>query len=481
MKFFRWTPSPHWRDWLLRIGGPSHMDLCEGPLFKQICVYAAPVLVSGILQLCFNAADMLVIGRFGSPESLGAVGTTGALCHFIVTVFMGVSVGTNVLAARYFGARDEKSMQRTVHTSIAFAALCGVLLIGIGLLVSGPILRLMQVPDSVYPRSVLYMGIICLGFPFSMLYNFGAAVLNAVGDTRHPLVYLVMAGVANVLLNLLFVIGFHWDVAGVAIATIVSQGISAALVLRNLARCEDSCRLHWRRLRIDWPTTLELVKIGVPAGFQGAFFSLSNMVIQGGVNTLGPLALAGNTAAGTIEGFVWVAGFSFNQAATSFIGQNLGGKRYDRIVRSHYLCLLCGFMVDTIIGSAIQLFGTSAMHFYTSDPEVVAWGMQRLRFMLVTYGICALMDISTGSLRGLGKSLQPAITTLAFTCVFRVLWVFFVFPLKRELWLVMLAMPISWVLAAIINMLNFHFAFMSVMRKSKDANEENAVYPKLRG
>ncbi len=440
------------------------MDLCDGPIFKLICLYAMPLIMSGILQLCFNAADMFVIGKFGSTESLGAVGTTGSLCHFIVTVFMGVSVGTNVLVARFFGAKDDAALKRTVHTSIALAGLFGVMLIGLGLLVSGPILRLMRVPETVYPKSELYMAIICLGFPFSMLYNFGAAVLNAVGDTRHPLLYLIISGISNVTLNILFVVGFHWDVAGVAIATIVSQALSAFLVLRNLARCKDACRLRRSDLRIDWPTALELVRIGVPAGFQGAFFSISNMVIQSGVNTLGPIALAGNTAASTIEGFVWVAGFSFTQTSTSFLGQNLGGRRFDRILSAHRLCLLCGFVVDTVLGAIILFFGRYAMEMYTGDPSAIEWGMQRLRFMLLTYGFCALMDISSGSLRGLGKSLVPAITTLLCTCAFRVFWVLFIFPRHQQLWFLMLAMPISWVLAAIINFMTFHFAYKSIAR-----------------
>ena len=427
------------------------MDMCRGPLFRQIVVFSVPLMLSGILQLLFNAADLIVIGRFASHEALAAVGATSALTMLIINVFMGLSLGTNVLVANYYGAKDRKNVSRTVHTAILLSTAGGVFLALLGILLAKPLLLLMETPENILSKSCLYMWIYFAGMPCIMLYNFGSAVLRAVGDTRRPLYFLMFAGVVNVLLNLFFVLVFHMDVAGVALATVISQAIASLLVLKCLVDARDACRVRFRALRIDWPILKNMMWIGLPAGIQGMFFSLSNITIQSSVNSFGSLAIAGNTAVVSLEGFIYIGSNAFHQTVVSFAGQNLGGGQYDRIRRSIIYCALCSSAVCIVMGYGFFLNGHALLSIYNSTPEVINWGMLRMNILFSTYFLCGIMDVMSGALRGLGRSVMPAVITLIGVCVLRVVWVYTVFPVHPTMGNLMLSYPITWGITAIAN------------------------------
>lgn len=428
------------------------MNLTEGPLFKQTLVFTLPILLSGLLQLCFNAADMIVVGRFASEISLAAVGSTGSLCNLIITIFMGLSVGANVVVANHFGAKDRKGVSRAAHTSIAVSLIGGLLMMAIGLLVAKPMLNLMDVPkDTVLPKSCLYMWIYCCGIPANLLYNFGSAILRAVGDTKSPLRYLTLAGIVNVLLNLLFVIVFRMDVAGVAIATIASQAISALLIMRNLAHSREACRISYKLLRIDPAILKNLVRIGLPAGIQSSLFSIANMTIQSGVNSLGPEVMAGNASASNIEGFIYVATAAYYQAVTTFVGQNYGAGNYRRIVSSFFYCTLSAIAVNIFCAIIVLFVAPELVGIYNKNPAVIAAGVSRLRLLAFWYIGCSVMDNITGALRGLGHSIRPAIVTLGGACLLRVLWVLFAFPYHKTLPFLLICFPLSWVVVSTVN------------------------------
>ena len=452
------------------------MDMCRGPLFRQIVVFSVPLILSGILQLLFNAADLIVIGRFASHEALAAVGATSSLTTLIINVFMGLSLGTNVLVANYYGAKDRKNVSRTVHTAILLSTAGGVFLALLGILLAKPMLLLMATPENILPKSCLYMWIYFVGMPCIMLYNFGSAVLRAVGDTRRPLYFLMFAGVVNVLLNLFFVLCFHMDVAGVALATVISQAIASLLVLKCLVDARDACRVRFRALRIDFPILRNMMWIGLPAGIQGMFFSISNMTIQSSVNSFGSLAIAGNTAASSLEGFVYVGSVAYHQTIVSFAGQNLGGMRYDRIRKSIFYCFFCGAFVCTLIGYGFFFCGGPLLAVYNSDPQVILWGMLRTKILFTTYFLCAVMDVISGALRGLGHSLMPAVVTLIGVCVLRVLWVCFIFPLDPTMENLMLSYPVTWIITSLANGAYLYRICRKLFRSGRTACAVSAVH-----
>lgn len=316
------------------------IDMCHGPLFRKILLFTLPLMLSGILQLLFNAADVIVVGQFAGNEALAAVGSTSALTNLLVNLFIGLSVGVNVLVARFYGAQQEQEAQEAVHTAVVVSILGGILLAFIGIVLAQPLLQWMDTPDNVISHSVLYMRIYFVGMPVMLLYNFGSAILRAIGDTRRPLYFLAAAGVINVILNLIFVINFHMGVAGVALATIISQCVSAALIMRCLMKSEGCIRVEWTKLRIHWKMLGKIAQIGLPAGVQGVLFSISNVLIQSSVNSFGSVAMAGNTAAQNIEGFVYTSMNSVHQTAVSFTSQNLGGRQYGRINKILAECIL---------------------------------------------------------------------------------------------------------------------------------------------
>lgn len=432
-------------------GGSYEIDMTHGPLLGKIVKFAIPLALSGILQLLFNAADIVVVGRFAGSSALAAVGATGALINLIVTLFMGLSVGTNVLVAQYYGAGNRKDLSETVHTSILSSVLFGVVLIGIGVLLARPVLKAMATPPDVLDQAVIYMRIYFIGMPGMMLYNFGAAVLRAVGDTQRPLYFLLLAGVINVALNLFFVIVLHMGVAGVAAATSISQAISAGLVLLCLVRADSSYRVELKQLCIKKDKLLKMAKIGLPAGIQGASFSISNVLIQSTINSFGSVAMAGNTAAANIEGFVSTGMDAFSQAAMSFTGQNVGAKKLDRVNRILALCLSLGVSVGLVLGLSAYALGPNLLGIYSADSEVIAFGLRRMAIVCTCQCIGALMGNMVGVLRGLGASFVPMVITITFVCGFRVVWLYTAFAAVPTLEMLYASYPITWGLAALVD------------------------------
>ncbi|MCI8693254.1 MAG: MATE family efflux transporter [Lachnospiraceae bacterium] len=441
------------------------IDMCSGPLLGKIMIFYVPLMLSGVLQLLFNAADIVVVGRFAGNEALAAVGSTGSLTNLIVNLFIGLSVGTNVLVARFYGAKQDGELTETVQTAIATAMAGGIILIFLGFFLSKPALGWMGTPDNVIEHSVLYMRIYFIGMPFMMVYNFGSAVLRAVGDTKRPLYYLLIAGVINVILNLIFVIAFSMGVAGVAAATVISQAVSAALVVRCLIRTDSAYRLELQGIKIVPDKLLKMIQIGVPAGMQGALFSISNVLIQSSVNSFGSVAMAGNTAGSNIEGFVYTAMNAFHQAAISFSGQNYGARKYKRISRVLLICELLVLGVGIVLGNAAYLLGGTLLKLYTVDPEVIQYGILRMRIICTTYCLCGMMDVAVGALRGMGYAIMPMLVSLTGACLFRVVWIYTVFQSYRTLKCLYISYPISWGLTFAVHMVCFVIAFGRLLKR----------------
>jgi putative MATE family efflux protein len=431
------------------------MDMCNGPLLGKLLMFAFPLMLSGMLQLLFNAVDIVVVGKFSGSQALAAVGSTSALINLFVNVFIGFSIGANVLVAQFFGAKDEKNMQETVHTSILLAMIGGVILIVVGFLFAGPMLELMGTPEEVLDYAVLYIHIYFIGMPSMLVYNFGAAILRAIGDTRRPLYYLFTAGVVNVFLNLFFVIVLNMGVAGVATATVISQTISAMLIVRCLTRSDGMYRLNLRKLHIYKPKLIRIVQIGLPAGLQGAVFSISNVLIQSSINSFGAIAMAGNTAAGNIEGFVYTAMNAMYQSALSFVSQNVGGGKQERIPKIAVRCLGVVFVIGAVLGNGAYFFGHSLLSLYSSDPEVIQYGLSRMKMICQLYFLCGMMDVTVGLLRGMGYSIMPMIVSLLGACGLRVLWIFTVFRWHRSLFTLYLSYPITWAVTFAVHLICF--------------------------
>ena len=430
--------------------GTYEINMTEGPLLGKLVRFSLPLALSGVLQLLFNAADVVVVGRFAGNQALAAVGSTSALNNLIVNLFIGLSIGVNVLVARYYGAGQTRDLYETVHTSILTAAISGVALIFLGMGLSRPLLQMMETPADVIDHSVLYMRIIFAGMPASMLYNFGAAVLRAVGDTQRPLYFLLTAGVIDVALDLFFVIVLHMGVAGVATATVISQCVSAALVILCLVRSEGVYRLDIKQLRIYKRKLKEIARIGIPAGIQGSMFSISNVLIQSTINSFGSIAMAGSTAAGNIEGFVWTAMDAFTQATQSFVGQNYGAKKIDRVNKVIWQCMVLVTVVGLVLGVGAYLAAKPLLGIYSSDPAVIEYGKARMLAISVPYFTCGAMGIFVGGMRGLGSSLVPMINTVFSVCVLRVVWIYTVFAMWPQWEVLFISYPVTWVIASLI-------------------------------
>lgn len=422
------------------------LDMTHGKLIPKIAAFAFPLMVTSILQLLYNAADIIVVGRWAGPQSLAAVGSTSALINLIVNVFLGLSIGTNVLAAKFYGAGDYKNTQETVHTSITVSLIGGVVLGVFGFVMGGTFLSWMGSPDDVLPPATTYIRIYFLGMPFNMLYNFGAAVLRAVGDTRRPLYFLFFSGLVNVILNLIFVIFFNMGVAGVAWATIISQLVSAALVVICLIHTDGYVHLDVKKLRIYKDKLLEIARIGLPAGFQGACFSISNVLIQSTVNSYGSVVVAGNSAAQNLEGFVYVAMNAFHQAAITFVSTNIGAGKNSRIRKTIGACIFLVTLVGAVMCGLLLLFSTQLLGIYSTEADVIAAGMIRLSIIASTYFICGVMDVLSGIMRGMGAALVPMVVSVLGACAFRIFWIYAVLPSFGTLNALYISYPISWVL-----------------------------------
>lgn len=431
------------------------IDMCSGSLLPKILLFSLPLMLSGILQLLFNAADIVVVGRFSGSQALAAVGSTSALINLLVNLFIGLSVGVNVMVAKYYGARREKDIQETVHTAVLTAVIAGAVLTVIGLLLSQPMLQLMGTPEDVIDHSVLYMRIYFLGMIGTLVYNFGGAVLRGIGDTRRPLYILFAAGVVNVIFNLIFVIAFRMGVAGVAAATVISQFLSALLVLYCLAKSDSSYRLEVKALHITPGKLKEMAGIGVPAGMQGAVFSISNVLIQSSVNSFGSIAMAGNTAAANIEGFVYIAMNTFHQAALSFTSQNYGARQYKRITRVMFICLGLVAVTGLVLGNGAYLGGKWLLAIYSSDAEVISYGMLRMSIICTMYFLCGLMDVMSGMMRGLGHSVIAMVVSMVGACGLRVVWIFTIFAMFRRLDVLFWSYPVTWTVTFLAHVVCF--------------------------
>ena len=443
-------------------------DLTSGPMLQKIILFSLPLAASSILQLLFNAADVVVVGRFAGSTALAAVGSNGALINLLVNLFVGMSLGANVVAARCFGAKDDVGVRNTVQTSVTLGLVSGVLLAFVGFFAARGLLELMSCPEDVIDLSTLYLRIYFIGMPMNMLYNFSSALLRSVGDTKRPLYCLAAAGIINVVLNLVFVIGFHLSVAGVALATIISQTVSACLVTWILTREKGALHLDLRHLGFHKGALLQILRIGLPAGLQSTVFSLSNVVIQSAINSFGSIIVAGNSAASNIEGFVYTAMNSFAQAAVTFTSQNVGARRYDNLDRVMRNCLLCAIVTGLVLGGGAALAGAPLLHFYSTDEAVVAAGLARLHVISATYLLCGTMDVLASCLRGRGYSVLPMVVSLVGSCLLRLVWIATIFQMFRSTTTLYISYPLSWILTALV-----HLICLLVVRKKQ--NEEPPI------
>ena len=431
--------------------------MCNGTIMDKLISFALPLMLSGVLQLMFNAVDIVVVGRFSGSESLAAVGSTTALINIFTNLFIGISLGANVLSARFYAAGRKKEMSETVHTAILFALVSGIAMAVVGVVFSKWALNLMGTPDDVINLSTLYMRIYFLGMPFFMLYNYGAAILRAVGDTKRPLYFLILAGTVNALLNMFLVIVFGLGVAGVAIATVVSQMISCVLVLGCLRRTDACYKLYPSKLSMKKEYLIQIFQVGVPAGIQSTVINFSNALLQSSVNSFGSIAMAGYTAANNVLGFLFVSVNSVTQACMSFTSQNFGVGKYKRMDRVLIDCLILTVTVGLTLGCGAYFFGTEILQIYTEDPEVIRCGIEILSITTVPYFLCGIMDLFPGALRGMGYSVVPMILSIIGTVGTRILWIFVFFPQNRSLFFLFISYPGSWIATIVMQVVCFFF------------------------
>ncbi len=439
-------------------------DMLHGPLLGSIISYTIPIILASILQLLFNAADLVVVGQYRGSLSLGAVGATGSLTNLIVSLFIGLSVGAGVNVAHAIGSRDEKMQHRMIHTALLVALAGGVILSVVGVCFAKDFLVMMGTPADILPLSTIYMRVYFSGMTFTMVYNFCAAILRAAGDTKSPLLFLAIAGVLNVLLNVVFVVVLGMNVEGVALATVISQALSAFLVVWTLCHRTDGCRLELKKLRIYKKALIKILTFGIPAGLQSSVFSISNVLIQSTVNSFGPVFMSGNAAASNIEGFVYTSMNAFSQTSLNYTGQNVGARQYNRVKKILWICVVCAGVTGLFLGGLAYLFAPWLLRIYITDSaQAVADGILRMTLVCLPYFLCGMMDATTGSLRGLGSSILPMIISIVGACALRVVWIYTVFQIPqfhtpRGL---LVSYPISWVLTFAAQML----AFLIVLRK----------------
>ena len=450
------------------MAGSYEMNMTSGPLLGKILTFSFPLMCSGVLQLLFNAADIIVVGRYTGHTALAAVGSTSSLINLIVNLFVGLSVGANVLIARSYGAKNMDAVHKGVHTAMLTAVVGGVFLIFVGVAASRPMLSLMGTPDDVIDQAALYLRIYFVGAPSLLVYNFGAAILRAVGDTRRPLYFLTLAGIINVVLNLVFVIVFSLGVAGVALATIISQTVSAYLIVVCLQHNTGAFRLVLHELRIDPEQFREILRIGVPAGVQGMVFSLSNVLIQSSVNSFGSAVMAGNTAASNIEGFVYTCMNAVSQTSMSFVSQNVGARRFARVDKVVAQCMMLSAAVGIGLGASAYLAGRWLLTIYTSDAQVITYGLYRMSVVCTTYFLCGWMDCLACSVRGLGASVLPMVVSIVGACLLRIVWVMTIFQWERTQLCLYISYPVSWALTMAAHLI----CFLVLRKKVRSQNPD---------
>ena len=431
--------------------------MTEGSIVKKLLQFSVPLIFSSLLQILFNTADVIVVGRFAGDNSLGAVGSTGSLINLMVNLFVGLSVGTTVVAANFFGAGKKSELKETVHTAILLSLISGIILTVFGVVGAKQILQWMQSPKEILDLATKYLQIYFGGIISTMIYNFGSALLRAKGDTKRPLYILFFAGIINVILNLIFVILFKMDVAGVALATVISQTISAFLVIRCLLKETEEFKLDLKELKINPQILIRIIKIGVPAGLQGIIFSLSNVIIQSSINSFGAVVIAGNSAALNIENFIFTGMNGFSSGTLTFISQNFGAKKYDRINKTILVSLSCVFLIGFVFGNLSVILGRRLLSFFTTSPEVIESGISRLKIICTTYALCGMMDVMGNSIRGIGHSVLPMIITLLGACGIRLLWIstIFLIPKFHSCTTVFVSYPISWTITFIAHIICF--------------------------
>ncbi len=451
------------------------IDMVNGTIMPKLITFAIPLMLSGILQLLFNAVDIIVVGRFSGSQSLAAVGSTSSLINMLTNLFIGISLGANVLAARFYAAGKHKEMSETVHTSILTAFISGVLMIFVGIFFSRPALELMDTPSDVIELATLYMRIYFVGMPFFMLYNYGAAILRAVGDTKRPLIFLVVSGVTNACLNLLLVIVFKMDVAGVAIATVISQMISCVLVLICLYKTDAVYQLRFKKLRIKWEYLGQIFRIGIPAGIQSTLISFSNVLLQSSVNSFGSIAMAGYTAANNVLSFLYMGANSITQACMSFTSQNYGARKPKRMDKVLVDGLILQVVICLTLGVLAYVFGNQVSNIYTDDPNVIKCSVEILALTTVPYFLCGFMDTFPGVLRGMGRSTVPMILCLLGTVGVRILWIYCFFPHNRTLGYLFVSYPVSWIATIVMQLIYYIFIRKEVHKELNVSSEYTLV------
>lgn len=444
----------------------SHsLDLYTGSIPKKMLLFSIPLMLTAILQLLYNAVDMIVVGRFAGTAALSAVGATSQLINLFINLFTGLALGASVVASRYYGANDDEGLSQTVHTSIALSMVAGVVITIIGCLSARQILIIMETPADVLDGAVLYVRIFFSGMIFNMMYTYGAAILRAIGDTKRPLLFLTIAGCVNIVLNLIFVIIFNMGVAGVGLATIISQAISMVLVINCLMKSDSAVKLSFKKIKFHKDKFNMLIKFGLPAGIQSSLFAFSNVIIQSSINIFGTAAIAGNTAATNIDGFLMVVSTSFNQTNIAFVSQNIGAKQYSRVRKSFITANAIALAIIIALSGIIIFFSESLIGFYSSDPEVIAYGVERLVFITAIQFTCMFMNVFGGHLQALGRSVVAMFISLGGGCAFRILWIVTIFRIFPTLQNLYLSYAASWTLTALVHLIFILFAYKSLPKE----------------
>lgn len=446
------------------------LDMTSGPFLKKILIFSVPLMLTGLLQIAYNTADVVVVGRFVGKEALAAVGSTGSLVNLFLNVFLGISMGSGVMVARHIGERDEKSVHECTHTAMLLSVICGFFIGALGFCASGAMLKLMKVPDDVLELATLYLKIYFLGSPGLMAYNFGASIVRATGDTKRPLYILAASGIVNVVLNLVLIIVFNFGVSGVAIATIVSQYLSAVLIINYLLKINNSCRLNLKKLKFYKNELKSILLLGLPAGIQNALFSVSNVIIQSTVNSFGSVAMAGIAAGSNFDSYVYTATNAVAQTTMTFTSQNVGAKKIPNIGNVYRCCLMIAFIISAVMGAVGYFFGDFIVSFFSAEPDVIAIGADRLKLIMPFYFFCSLMDVAACQIRGLGKSFEPMFVSLIGACGTRILWIYTVLPLNKTLTTLYWSYPVSWAVT-FFTLFVLYFILKNQMKRKGVFNE----------
>ncbi len=443
------------------------LDMTCGPFLKKIMIFSVPLILTGILQLAYNTADIVVVGRFVGKEALAAVGSTGSLVNLFVNVFLGLSMGSGVMVARHIGARDDKRVSDCVHTAMLLSVFSGIFIGIIGYFFSGEMLRLMQVPDDVLELATLYLKVYFLGSPGLMTYNFGAAVVRATGDTKRPLFILAVSGIVNVILNVVLIVVFKFGVEGVAIATIISQYVSAVMIVAYLFAINNSCRLSMKKFRIEKNELKQILRLGLPAGVQSSLFSISNVIIQSSVNSFGSVAMAGIAAGSNYDSYIFTGTNAVSQTAMTFTSQNIGARKTENVGKIYRYCLLFASTIGISMGILGFIFNEQIVSFFSDDPGVIQIGAERMTLVMPFYFFCSLMDVTASEIRGMGKSVEPMIVSLIGACGIRILWVFFILPLDRTLINLYWSYPVSWAVTFFAQFIMFFILKNKMLKKGE--------------